>query len=103
MNEHKRAILAAMDGGASTAVTKAALAAVDALTTLASGQPVTTGTEDETNPRLLVIEVGQDLDKSYHATVVGYPGCRARSVNREAAIDLAMSLLWSCIQIRSVS
>ncbi len=32
MNEHKRAILAAFDGGASTAVTKAALAAVDALT-----------------------------------------------------------------------
>lgn len=103
MNEHKRAILAAMDGGASTEVTKAALAAVDALTAPASGSPVVTDSEDETNPRLLIIEIGQDPDKSYHATVVGYPGCRARSVNREAAIDLAMSLLWSCIHIRSAS
>lgn len=69
MNEHKRAILAAMDGGASTEVTKAALAALDALTS-----------------QKLVIKVEREDDGRWIAESPALPGFLAYSYARESAV-----------------
>lgn len=84
MNEHKRAILAAIDGGASTAVTKAALAAVDAVTA-----PI-------------VIEIDREEDGRWIADVPAFPGCMAYGDNREDAIARVVALL-PCVEIREAT
>lgn len=84
MNEHKRAILAAMDGGASTAVTKAALAAVDAVTA-----PI-------------VIEVERKDGGWWTANAPAFSGCMVYSDTRELAIASVVALL-PCVKIREVT
>lgn len=83
MNKHKEAILAAIDGGASTEVTKAAMAAVDAVT------------------RPIVIEIDREEDGRWIADVPAL-GCMSYGDNREDAIARVVALL-PCVEIREVS